>query len=77
MNSGATRPMAHPRGESTFKSLADYPLAERRGRGRVGAVGEVLVADAVYDIAKFVRRVERFNGEHREHVVWSTGDPLG
>jgi hypothetical protein len=51
MNSGATRPMAFPRGINTFLSLDDYPLIERRKRGIKKAVAEVTVLHAVPDIA--------------------------
>jgi hypothetical protein len=63
MNTGATRPFAHPRGRDTFLPLGDYPLADRRARvGRAGAVAEVTVRDVVPDIAELVLKVERWRG---------------
>jgi hypothetical protein len=55
MNSGATQPMAWPRGTKTFLPIDEYPLAERRKKyGVKGAVAEVTVDYAVPDLREFV-----------------------
>jgi hypothetical protein len=36
INSGCTKPMPHPRGHQTFKSIADYPYAHWRSRRKRG-----------------------------------------
>lgn len=71
MNSGATRPFAHPRGRDTFLPLGTYPLEERRKRvGRANAVAEVTVQDGVPDISDFVLTVERWYGPSPIESVW-------
>ena len=63
MNSGATQPMAFPRGKDTFLPLEDYPLAERRRKSGVkGAVAEVTVFRSVPDIADLVIEVYEIGG---------------
>lgn len=58
MNSGATQPMAFPRGINTFLPLEDYPLAARRQKSGIkGAVAEVTVLDSVPDIGDLVIEV--------------------
>jgi len=56
MNSGSTSPFAHPRGLDTFKSLEDYPFAERLQRGDNSCVVELAVDGGVPDIAKYTLR---------------------
>jgi hypothetical protein len=71
INTGATRPFAHPRGRDTFLPLGQYPLADRRGRvGRAGAVAEITVKDAVLDIGDLVLRVERWRGPKPVDLLW-------
>jgi len=63
MNSGATQPMAFPRGTDTFMPLEDYPLAERRKKyGTKNAVAEVTVLHSVPDIADLVTEVYEIGG---------------
>jgi hypothetical protein len=52
MNSGATRPMPHPRSPRTFLPIRDYPFDEwRRKRGQdLKTIGEVAVTYSVPDI---------------------------
>ena len=54
MNSGATKPMPHPRGRSTFSRIGDYPYDKRPPRERVV---ELCVDYGVEDVERFVRRV--------------------
>jgi hypothetical protein len=63
MNSGATQPMAFPRGKDTFLPLEDYPLAERRRKSGIkGAVAEVTVLRCVPDIGDLVTEVYEIGG---------------
>jgi hypothetical protein len=58
MNTGNTRPFAHPRGPSTFRSLNEYPYEARRRLGDYSAVVELTVLGGVPDIRDFVIRAE-------------------
>ena len=63
MNSGATQPMAHPRGKMTFLSIEDYPLLERQKKyGPKCAVAEVTVSYAVPDILELATEVYETGG---------------
>jgi uncharacterized protein DUF7002 len=70
MNSGATQPMAFPRGKKTFLPVEEYPLAERRKKyGMKGAVAEVTVHYSVPDIADVVVEVyETGGGSPPQHI---------
>ena len=71
INTGATRPFAHPRGTDTFMPLGGFPLAQRRRRlGRARAVAEVAVRDAVPDLDGLLVRVERWQGPQAAEVEW-------
>ena len=59
MNTGNTQPIAHPRGRDTFKTIADYPFADRRKRRLEPAV-ELTVLEGVRNIERHVIRVERW-----------------
>ena len=64
MNSGATKPMPHPRGRTTFVSIDDCPFSDwKRTRGRAGAVVELTVDHAVPDVRDFVLRVDEVGGD--------------
>ena len=54
MNSGATKPKAHPRGRATFSRISDYPYDQRPPKERVV---ELCVDYGVTDVVRFVRRV--------------------
>ena len=48
MNSGCTRPFAHPRNLELFQTLSDYPFERRRKKyGSAKALAEVCVTDGV------------------------------
>ena len=58
INSGCTKPMPHPRDETIFARILDYPYAYWRGRrGRRERVVELAVDHSVKDIRDHVRRV--------------------
>jgi hypothetical protein len=59
MNSGATKPMPHPRSPQTFLPIRDYPFDEwQRKRGRaIRAIGEVAVSYSVPDICETILEV--------------------
>jgi hypothetical protein len=64
MNSGCTKPYPHPRDETTFRRIREYPYAERRRRKPRGErVVELAVDYSVPDIAKFVTRAVRMQGD--------------
>lgn len=68
MNTGNTRPFAHPRGPATFQSLKTYPYEQRKRRDDYSAVVELTVSYAVPDVREFVTRVEHAtvrNGRYR------------
>jgi len=71
MNSGATRPIAHPRGRETFLPLPRFPFKERRKRFRAGAVVELAVSGGVERVDRYVIEVrDRAAGEAGE-VIWT------
>ena len=71
MNSGASRPMAFPRGRRTFLPIAEYPFEEsRRKRGRKGAVVELTVEYSVPDIRDLVISVSELGGGLPEQRIW-------
>lgn len=58
INSGCTKPMPHPRDETIFARISDYPYAHwRKRRGRRERVVELAVDHSVADIRDHVRRV--------------------
>lgn len=61
MNTGATAPVAHPRGSDTFRPLHEYPFDERRRKyGRTRAFAEVVIRWAVPDIDASLIDVHRW-----------------
>jgi hypothetical protein len=71
MNSGATQPMAFPRGLQTFLPIDLYPIAERKRKyGTKGAVAEVTVDYSMPDLREFVLEVyEVGGGRRRQNLV--------
>ena len=60
MNSGCTKPIAHPRDMSLVKRFQDYPFEIRKKtRGRKGAVAEVCVLERVERIKEAIIDVKR------------------
>lgn len=58
INSGCTKPMPHPRDETIFARIADYPYTHwRERRGRQESVVELAVDHSVLDICDHVKRV--------------------
>jgi hypothetical protein len=71
MNSGATKPIPHPRGPSTFLSIAEYPYSYWRSRRPRGErVVELAVSPGVPDIKRFVQRVVRMQGSQELETVY-------
>jgi hypothetical protein len=54
MNTGNTRPYAHPRGLSTFSPMAEYPFQDRLRRGLYYTVVELAVEVGVRNIMDYV-----------------------
>lgn len=72
MNSGCTKPFPHPRGQGTFRRIADYPYkhwSSKRSRGE--RVVELAVDYGVPDLAKFVTRVRRMKAGKTLKVLFS------
>lgn len=58
MNTGCTKPMAHPRGADTFLPIGEYPYAKWKKKRRRGErVVELTVIGGVPDIAEYVTEV--------------------
>jgi hypothetical protein len=70
MNSGATRPVAHPRGRETFLPLAKYPFKARRKRSRANAVVELAVTGGILDVERCVIEVVERSIAERGRVIW-------
>jgi hypothetical protein len=71
INSGATRPMAWPRGRNSFLPPSEYPFDEfRRKRGRKNAVVELAVEYSVPDIRNLVLSVSELGGGLPERKIW-------
>lgn len=68
LNSGATKPMPHPRSPASFLPIADYPFdAWTRKRGKAQkAVAEIAVTHSVPDVAEMTLEVAIW---HRGRVV--------
>ncbi|MCW5550883.1 MAG: hypothetical protein KIS67_01830 [Verrucomicrobiae bacterium] len=64
MNSGATKPMPHPRSRETFLPIAAYPFDQwlEKRKQRHKAVAEIAVTHSVPDIAQIVVEVAIWQG---------------
>jgi hypothetical protein len=70
MNSGATQPMAFPRGLQTFLPIDQYPMAERKAKyGTKGAVAEVVVDYSIPDLRELVLEVYEVGGGQRRQTL--------
>lgn len=73
INSGCTKPFPHPRDETTFSRIVDYPYAHWKKRRRKGErVVELCVDYAVPNIVDFVVRVSEVQGGQETHVLYET-----
>ncbi len=71
INSGSTLFTPQPRGHATFRRIADFPFAERsRTRRAEDNAVELLVDDAVPDIAAHVLAVHAVRGDHVLAQEW-------
>jgi hypothetical protein len=77
INSGATKPMPHPRGRDTFLAVPEYPFDEwaKRRRSTRNAVVELTVDHAVPDIRDFVHRVELVEQGKPTILLWQRAIP--
>ncbi len=73
MNSGNTKPFPHPRDESTFSRIADYPYDHwrRKNRTRGERVVELAVDHSVPDLRQYVTRVIVMRGRKIEEIIFS------
>jgi hypothetical protein len=63
INSGCTKPFPHPRGNSTFQRITDYPYAQwKMKRKRGERVVELAVDYSVVNVDRYVTRVARMKG---------------
>jgi len=69
MNTGNTRPFAHPRGLETFKTVADYPYETRRRLKNYSAIVEFTVFGGVPNVADYVTRVEHVGASEGKRRV--------
>ncbi|MGY8666257.1 hypothetical protein Q3C01_28450 [Bradyrhizobium sp. UFLA05-109] len=73
INSGSTKPFPHPRGNTTFSRIPNYPYAmwkKEKKRPRGERVVELAIDYSVPDVKKFVRRVVRMKGNDDLQVLW-------
>jgi hypothetical protein len=71
INSGTTKPFPHPRGNSTFSRIADYPYSnwkEKRARGE--RVVELAVDHSIPDVKNFAKRVVRMKSDDELRIIW-------
>jgi hypothetical protein len=75
INSGSTIYNPQPRGPQTFRSLREYPFAERRAlRGIPNAVAEITVKYSVPDLREFVSCVELRKGSRVLRGLYRSSD---
>ncbi|WP_419912423.1 DUF7002 family protein [Hoeflea sp.] len=73
MNSGNTFPFPHPRDESTFSRIADYPYSTWRTKRRRGErIVELAVDHSVPDILQHVKRAVVMQDTTVERELFST-----
>lgn len=71
MNSGCTKPIPHPRDETTFSRISDYPYSEwSKKRKRGERVVELCVDHSVPDISRFVTRVVSMRGRDEVQTIF-------
>lgn len=77
INSGATRPIAVPRGQDTFRRIQDYDFNYwRKRRSKRDAVVELAVNGGITDIERYVIRVERRKFGVGATEIWRRGNRL-
>lgn len=73
INSGCTKPFPHPRGNSTFLRISDYPYGQWRTKRKSGErVVELAVDYSIPDVAKYVKRVVRMKSEQELTILFET-----
>lgn len=71
MNSGNTKPMPHPRDETTFLRIVDYPYCHWRPRRKRGErIVELAVDYAVPELSQYVTRVLVMRGTEVEQELY-------
>lgn len=72
MNSGNTKPFAHPRGNDTFRRIDDYPYADWKKKRKKGErVVELCVDGGVQDIVDHVIEVRRMRGGDVINILYT------
>lgn len=70
INSGCTKPMPHPRDETTFRRIQDYPYSHWRSRRRRGErVVELSIEHSVPNIREYVKRVVEMKGNDEIRTI--------
>ncbi|WP_420382228.1 DUF7002 family protein [Novosphingobium sp.] len=70
INSGCTKPMPHPRDESIFSRIPQYPYAHWRSRrGRTERAVELAIDYSVSDITSHVKRVVTKKGRNVISII--------
>jgi hypothetical protein len=73
LNTGATKPMPHPRGKDCFVPMQAYPFAFwHKKRNLKNAVVELAVQGSVPDLMKALERVSIVGRKEPEEVIWPT-----
>ena len=74
LNTGATKPMPHPRGTNCFLPLASYPFAywKQRRRSARKAMVELAVPRAVPNVIEVLKRVSIVGRGDLEEVIWTS-----
>ncbi len=73
LNTGATKPMPHPRGKNCFVPLPAYPFTYwRRKRNLRSAVVELAVAGSVPDLMETLEQVSVVGRGETEEILWTS-----
>jgi hypothetical protein len=71
INSGTTKPFPHPRGNSTFSRISNYPYSTWKDKRQKGERAVELCVDyAVPDITRFVTKVLRMKSDQQLKVIF-------
>jgi hypothetical protein len=72
LNTGATKPMPHPRGKNCFVPLPLYPFEYWRKKRNVrSAVVELAIKGSVPDLMQTLERVSVVGRGEPEEVIWT------
>jgi hypothetical protein len=77
INSGATKPMPHPRGSDTFRRIADYPFDEwkKKRASAAKAIAELAVDHGVPNLGDYVENVTVRSVKGIEQTLFTRSSP--